>query len=173
MITMPGSAVGDQILTLTGQKAAYIAGARWVIPAGLMMQSDAERAFEARGQRIRLLHRGDLGAAVALLHIDVGDFDARYDTPDSVPTVVVSLRATLTRPGGGFIAEQTFTTREPAAENRVAPIVAAFDKAVTDVLGQVVDWTEANAPAAAPATTTQVVSSPSTSTRSIDGPAPH
>ena len=178
-ITMPAAAVGDQILTLTGQEAAYIAGVRWVVPAGLMIQSDAERAFEARGQRIRLIHRGDVGAAVALLHVDVGDFEARYDSPGGVPTVVVSLRATLTRPGGALIAEQTFTARQPAADNRVAPIAASFDKAVTDVLAQVVDWTDANAPAAPPRpeTTTQTVSSAatsiSTSTSSTTGETPH
>jgi len=145
-ITMPAPAVGDQILSLTGQQAAYIAGARWIVPAGLMMQGDAERAFEARGQRVQLLHRGDIGGAAALLRLDVGDFSAHYDTPGAAPTVVVSLRASLTRPGGVLIAEQTFTARQPAADNRIAPIVAAYDKAVTDVLDQVVAWTDANAP---------------------------
>jgi cholesterol transport system auxiliary component len=145
---MPSAAVGDQILSLTGQQAAYIAGARWIVPAGLMMQGDAEQAFEARSQRVRLLHRGDVGAAAALLRLDVGDFAARYATPGAAPTVVVSLRASLTRPGGVLIAEQTFTAREPAAENRIAPIVAAYDKAVIEVLDQVVAWTDAKAPAA-------------------------
>jgi len=60
--------------------------------------------------------------------------------------VVVSLRASLTRPGGALIAAQTFTARQPAADNRVGPIVAAYDKAVIEVLGQVVAWTEGNAP---------------------------
>jgi len=147
-ITMPAAAVGDQILTVTGQDVAYIAGARWVVPAGLMIQGDAQRAFEARGQRVRLLHRGDFGGAVAQLHLDVGDFEARYEAPGAAPTVVVSLRATLTRPTGALIAEQTFTARQPAAENRIALIAAAYDKAVIDVLGQVVAWTDANAPAA-------------------------
>ncbi len=144
--TMPAAAVGDQILTVTGQDVAYIAGARWVVPAGAMIQGDAERAFEAKGRRVRLLHRGDVGGAVALLHLDVGDFEARYDTPGAAPTVVVSLRASLTRPGGALIAAQTFTARQPAADNRVGPIVAAYDKAVIEVLGQVVAWTEGNAP---------------------------
>jgi cholesterol transport system auxiliary component len=147
-ITMPAAAVGDQILTLTGQDVAYVAGARWVVPAGLMLQGDVERAFEARGQHVRLLHRGDFGGAAAVLRLDVGDFEARYDTPGVAPTVVVSLRATLTRPSGVVIAAQTFTARQPAAENRIAPIVAAYDKAVIDVLSQVVAWSDANAPGA-------------------------
>jgi len=151
-ITMPAAALGDQILTVTGQDVAYVAGARWVVPAGAMIQGDAERAFEARGQRVRLLHRGDFGGAAAVLRLDVGDFEAHYQTPDAAPTVVVSLRASLTRPGGALIADQTFTARQPAAENRITSIVAAYDKAVIDVLGQVVAWTDANAPAAATAT---------------------
>jgi cholesterol transport system auxiliary component len=149
-ITMPAAAVGDQVLTVTGQDVAYMAGARWVVPAGLMIQGDAERAFEARGQRVRLLHRGDLGGAAAVLRLDVGDFEARYETPGAAPTVVVSLRASLTRPGGALLAAQTFTARQPAAENRIAPIVAAYDTAVIDVLSQVVAWTDASAPVAPP-----------------------
>jgi len=175
-ITMPSAAVGDQILSFTGQEAAYIAGARWVVPAGLMMQGDAERAFEAKGQRIRLLHRGDIGAAVALLRLDVGDFAARYSVPGAAPTVVVSLNASLTRPGGALIAAQTFTAREPAVDNRIAPIVAAYDKATTDVLDQVVDWTNANAPVAPIAqmqTTTQTVSNTSTTSVSTTSQAQH
>jgi cholesterol transport system auxiliary component len=148
-VTMPAAAVGDQILAITGQDVAYIGGARWVVPAGLMIQGDAERAFEARGQRVRLLHRGDFAGAAAILRLDVGDFEARYAAPGEAPTVVVSLRATLTRPGGALIADQTFTARKPAAENRIAAIVAAYDKATIDVLGQVVVWTDANAPEAA------------------------
>lgn len=119
------------------------------------MQGDAERAFEGKGQRVRLLHRGDIGAAAALLRLDVGDFSARYDTPGAAPTVVVSLRASLTRPGGVLIAEQTFTARQPAADNRIAPIVAAYDKAVIEVLDRVVAWTDANAPGAPTAQTQQ------------------
>jgi cholesterol transport system auxiliary component len=146
-ITMPAATLGDQILTVTGQDAAYLAGARWVVPASAMIQGDVERAFEARGQRVHLLHRGDFGGAVALLRLDVGDFEARYATPGAAPTVVVSLRASLTRPGGALIAAETFTAREPAAENRIAPIVAAYDKATIQVLNEVVDWTGAKAPA--------------------------
>ncbi len=174
-IAMPAAAVGDQMLSVTGQQAAYIGGARWVVPAGLMIQGDAERAFEAQGQRVRLLHRGDIGAAAALLRLDVGDFAARYDAPGAVPTVIVSVRASLTRPGGALIAEQTLTARQPAADNRIAPIVAAYDKAVIDVLDQVVAWTDANAPAAAPEprATTQTVSTTSTSSVSTTTQAPH
>jgi cholesterol transport system auxiliary component len=158
-VTMPAAAVGDQILTVTGQDVAYIAGARWVVPAGLMVQGDAERAFEAKGQRVRLLHRGDLGGAAAVLRLDVGDFEARYATPGAAPTIVVSLRASLTRPDGALIAAQTFTARQPAAENRIVSIASAYDKAVIDVLDQVVAWTDAHAPAA-PAEPTAVTTPP-------------
>ncbi len=175
-ITMPPASVGDQILTVTGQDVAYIAGARWVVPAGVMIQGDIERAFEARGQRVRLLQRGDFGGAAAVLRLTVGNFDARYDTPGAAPIVEISLRASLTRISGALIAAQTFTAHQPAADNRIAPIAAAYDKAVIDVLGQVVAWTDANAPSApqdAPATTTQTVSNTSTSTVTTNTSVPH
>jgi cholesterol transport system auxiliary component len=140
-----------------------------------MIQGDAERAFETQGKHVRILHRGDVGAAVAVLRLDVGDFEARYETPGAAPNVVVSLRANLTRPGGALIAGQTFTSRQPASDNRIAPIVAAYDRAVIDVLTQVVAWSDANAPAAehGPTTTTQTVSTQSTSTESTTVQAPH
>jgi cholesterol transport system auxiliary component len=113
-----------------------------------MLQGDVDRAFEARSRRVQLLDRGDLGGAGSVLRLDFGDFEARYDAPDAAPTVVVSLRANLARPGGAPIASHTFTVRQPAEQNRIGPIAAAYDKAVIDALNQVVDWTDANAPAA-------------------------
>ncbi len=146
-VTLPRAALGDGILTARGDQAAYIAGARWLTPAVLMFQEDVQNAFAARATRVRLIDRGQLGAATALLRLDVTEFDARYDpAAGGPPTVVVSLRATLTRADGRELVQQVFTERRPAAQDRVSAIVSAYDAAVQGVMAQAVDWTQAQTP---------------------------
>ena len=145
-VSFPRAALGDEVLTTRGDQAAYIAGARWLTPAVLMFQEAAERAFQARSSRVRLIGRGELGAASALLRLDVDKFEARYPPLGGPPTVRVSLRATLARADGRTLLQQAFVAREPAAEDRVSAIVAAYDAAVTRVLAQAVDWTNAQTP---------------------------
>ncbi|WP_174300105.1 ABC-type transport auxiliary lipoprotein family protein [Caulobacter sp. S45] len=146
-VTLPRAALGDGILTARGDEAAYIAGARWLTPAVLMFQEDVQNAFATRATTVRLIDRGQLGAATALLRLDVTEFDARYDpTAGGAPTVVVSLRATLTRADGRQLLQQVFTERRPAAQDRVSAIVQAYDAAVQGVMAQAVDWTQAHTP---------------------------
>ena len=143
-VSLPRAATGDAILTTRGEEAAYLAGARWLSPAALMWQEDAEQAFAAQAQRVRLVARSELGAASVLLRLDVAEFDARYDPAGAgPPVVVVSLRATLARPDAGRLVQQGFTVRRAASQDRVSAIVSAYDQAVQDALAQVVGWTDA------------------------------
>ena len=80
------------------------------------------------------------------LDIDIRAFEARYDAPGAVPTVVVTARARLlTLPDRTVAAERTFTVQQPAAANRVSAIVEAFDIATRDLNTQIVDWTDSSA----------------------------
>ncbi len=148
-VTLPRAALGDGILTARGDEAAYVAGARWLTPAVLMFQEDVQNAFAARATSVRLIDRSQLDAATALLRLDVTEFDARYDAAavgSEPPTVVVSLRATLTRADGRELVQQVFTVRAPASQDRVSAIVQAYDAAVQGVMNQAVDWTQAQTP---------------------------
>ncbi len=146
-VSLPRESVGDGILTVTGEQAGYIGGARWVAPASLMFQEDVERAFETRAQRTRLLDRGQLGVSDAVMRVDVSRFEARYDNGASAaPTAVVTVRITLTAADGRQAVQRVFSHREPASENRIGPIVNAYDKAVDEALAEVVDWVDATAP---------------------------
>ncbi len=170
-VSFPRAATGDGLLTLRGQEAAYIGGARWLTPAVLMFQEDAEQAFAARARGVRLVARSELGAASALLRLDVGEFDARYDARfPGPPVVVVSLRATLARADGRALVQQGFTARRPASEDRASAIVAAYDLAVQDVLAQVVDWTDGRARSLVADTPTPSADAP-LSLRAIPGPS--
>jgi cholesterol transport system auxiliary component len=169
-VTLPRGALGDGILTVNGGQAAYIAEARWLSPAVLMFQEDVARTFEVRAQRTRILDRGQLSLADALLRLDVSHFEVRYDGSPA-PAVLVVVRASLTGSDGHEAVQRVFTHREPAGDNRVALLVAAYDKAVDETLDEIVDWTDATAPglrapAAVQTTTTTTQSNTTTQTRS-------
>lgn len=136
-----GEAADDRILTVTGGKAAYIAESRWVAPAEILFNEAVANAFDA--SPIRLIARGQFGRPAYALRTDVRTFEARYDSgPNAAPTVVVRLHAALTKADTSSVGEQDFEARVPAADNRVGEIVAAYNKAVADVVGKLVAWTE-------------------------------
>lgn len=141
-----GEASDDRILTVSGGKAAYIARSRWVAPADVLFNEAVANAFDA--SPVRLIARGQQGRFAYALRIDVRNFETRYDSgPDAAPTVVVRVHAALTRSDQSNVGESDFEARAPAGANRVGEIVAAYDKAVGEVVGKLVAWTEATATA--------------------------
>jgi len=144
-VQFPEAVEGDKILGVTGTETAYIKGARWVSPASDLYMESLENAFAAQATRVRLIGPRELIRGERSLDIDVRAFEARYDAPGAVPTVVVTARARLLAlPDRTVAAERTFTVQQPAAANRVSAIVEAFDIAARDLNTQIVDWTDAN-----------------------------
>ena len=137
---------GDKLLGVTGTETAYIAGARWVSPAADLYMESLENAFAAQATRVRLIGPRELTKSTRSLDIDMQAFEARYAAPGAVPTVVLTARARmLVLPERTVAAERVFTVEQPAGENRVSAIVAAFDIATRDLNTQIVGWTEASA----------------------------
>jgi len=140
-------AASDTILTVTGDQAAYIAGSRWVTSASSLFEAAVTRAFDADGGPARLIPHGEAVRPDYALKLDVRRFEARYDAgQQSPPTVVVELYAGLVRRAGDGAtapAERIFQASVPASENRAGAIAAAFDSAVTKVLGEMVVWVDA------------------------------
>jgi cholesterol transport system auxiliary component len=141
--TLPAD--GDRILTTDGHDVAYIADARWAGPASVLFDEAEARAFEAAGGPARLIRRGDVASGVLSLRLEVESFEARYAGSDKVaPTVVVEVRGVLVRMSDRkVLGDHSFESHKPATDNRVGAIVQAFDAATSDVLGQVVTWTNA------------------------------
>lgn len=144
LIEFPEAAETDRLLGVTGNQAAYIAGARWVTPAPALYSDSLETAFAGQAQRVRLIGGREGVRGDQTLDIDVQSFEARYDAPGSAPTVVVAARARLMR-DREILAEQTFTVRQPATENRLETIVQAFETATRDLNSQIVGWVDTNA----------------------------
>lgn len=138
---------GDRLLTITNGKAAYIAETRWVAPATVLWDQALVAAFDADPGHVRLVSRGEPVSAAYILRLDVRNFETHYDRGEkAAPEVVVRARgAIMTGAGGGVAAERIFEKRVRAADNRVSAIVPAYDKAVADILAEIVAWTGENA----------------------------
>jgi cholesterol transport system auxiliary component len=157
-IEFPQATGDDRILGVTGLETAYIGGARWVSPASTLFDDSLKAAFANRADRIRVLGRREPGVPPLVLQVTVTAFEARYAAPGAVPDVVITAQAQLrstperraasvgsVRPEEGRSVERVFTVTQPATENRVSAIVAAFDTATRDINTQIADWTIASA----------------------------
>ena len=138
----------DRILGVTGTEAAYIAGARWVSSADILFSDSLESAFAAQATRVRLVGPRELTRASQALDIDVRTFEARYASPGAAPVATIIARVRLLNAQERSVtAERVFTVEQPASENRVGPIVSAFDAATRELNSQIVTWTDQNAQA--------------------------
>lgn len=145
-VEFPEAVEGDKLLGVTGTETAYIAGARWVSPATDLYMESIENAFAAQATRVRLIGPRELTRGQRSLDIDIRSFEARYDAPGAIPTIVVAARARLLAlPERTVVAERVFTVEQRPDENRVSAIVNAFDVATRDLNTQIVAWTDANA----------------------------
>lgn len=159
-IDFPEASKGDRILGVTGTEAAYIKGARWISPAEVLFNDGLEAAFAAQPDTVRLIGRREVGASARVLSLDVTTFEARYDVAGSVPTVVITVRARMViLPERSVTSEKVFTISQPATENRVSAIVAAFDVATRDLDTQIVDWTATEAGVSTPTSARPTVGS--------------
>lgn len=152
-IEFPEATGDDRILGVTGTETAYIGGARWVSPAATLFDDSLKAAFANRADQIRVLGRREPGTPPLVLQVSVTTFEARYAAPGATPDVVITARAQLRstperqaggaaiRPEQGRSVERVFTVTQPAGENRVSAIVAAFDTATRDINTQIADWT--------------------------------
>lgn len=134
---------GDRILTISGEKAAYVAGVRWVAPADVLFQQSVEHAFEAKGGPVRLVQRGAPSSTQYVLRMDVRNFETRYDAgPKAAPTVLIRVHAMLVRDRDRqLVSAEVFEATAKAQDNRVSAIVEAYDEALAQVLEKAVAWT--------------------------------
>ena len=138
---------GDQLMTVTAGKIAYVAETRWAAPATVLWDAAVLSAFDADPGRARLISRGEAGKIDYVLRLDVRNFETRYDRgPKAAPDIIVRVRASLTNGiNRSLTDERVFESRITATDNRVSAIIPAYDKAVAEVLKEIVDWTNTQA----------------------------
>ena len=144
-VGFPVAAAADRILTVDGERVAYVAGGRWVTAAATLFEAAVVQTFDTRGGPAHLLARGELAPAALVLKLDVRRFEARYEQgAGAAPTVLVEVFAALDDPADATQHRQhIFIERVPATDNRMEPIVAAYDQAVGKTCAEVADWVNA------------------------------
>jgi cholesterol transport system auxiliary component len=131
----------DRIAVLyPDRRLDYFAGARWSGPLDEVMHDLALQVFRTRLNMRNVRTDASAFGSGYWLEFDVVDFQAEYATKDGggAPTVHVRLIARVgssadRRVLGRFEAD----ARQPAADNRLGPIVEAYNQAANTALGQI------------------------------------
>jgi cholesterol transport system auxiliary component len=143
-VLKPRVAVGlddDRIAVLyPDRRLDYFAGARWSGPLDEVIHDLALQVFRARVNMRNVHADASVFGSGYWLEIDVVDFQAEYATVDGggAPTVHVRLIARVgssadRRVLGRFEAD----ARQPAADNRLGPIVEAYNQAANTALARI------------------------------------
>jgi len=130
--------------------AGAVIGALPIVAIFLILQRQLIAAFDGSG-RILSVDRDTSGLeADFVLQTEVRDFQARYETPDGAPQIVVNIQAKVARmPQREIAANLNATQQVTAAANDIDSIVVAFNQAAGAAIGQIVSGTLAMAGPAA------------------------
>lgn len=129
----------------------YYANATWPDRLPDVVQTALLAGFEASGRIGAVSRDSDALHADYELSTDLRDFEARYATPDGVPTVAVTIIAHMANARSRAItANLTVALTQVASANSVEAVVQAFDAALGKAVDQITQWALALPP---PATT--------------------
>lgn len=119
----------------------YYANAVWPDHLTALVQTALLSGFEASGRIDSVSREEDTLHADYVLLTDLRDFEARYATQDSVPTVTVRIVAHMAEARSRRIASSlTVSLDEPASANSVDAVVQALDGALSKAVAQIVPW---------------------------------
>lgn len=129
-LVAPGLDTAEIALTRDGQRLDYYAASRWAAPLPELVQSLAVEALRASGKFRSVQPDGSAFAADLVLQLEIRRFQAVY-SGDGPPTVQVQLLATIGRRNErAILATVDANGAVTAADNRMQPVVAAFQSAV-------------------------------------------
>ena len=129
-------------LTRSSTTMDYYANAAWTDRVTLLLLRQLIQAFDSSG-RIVSVDRDTSGLeADYLLQTEIREFQARYDTPDGAPQIVVTIQAKVARmPQRDIATSISVTQQAPAAGNDMNSIVVAFNQATSAAIAQIVTGT--------------------------------
>lgn len=142
---------GDRLLTRQGDQAAYVADARWTMPASLMFEESLANAFMRGSGDARLISAKDPVSAKLILRLDVRALEVRYSEGSRrSPLAAVIISGLLADADKRTIVSQSaFDCQVRAKSNRVQSLVSAMNDALFDCQTKVVAWTDQTAAGAA------------------------
>src|ERR1700744_5678453 len=129
-------------LTQPDNSVDYYAGSAWTDHLPKLVQDALVEGFENSGRIAAVSSDSDGFHADYILQAQIRDFEARYSTPDGVPTVWVRIESKLAPSRGREIVSSLNSIHQVAATaNSVPAVVQAFNDAMGAVLSDVVKWT--------------------------------
>jgi cholesterol transport system auxiliary component len=134
-------------LSRTPNTMDYFANAAWSDRVPVLVQRLLIQTFDA-SNRIVAVDRDTTGLENDyVLQTEIRDFEARYDTPDGAPRIVVGIQAKIARmPQRQIVASLNATQQAQAAGNNLDSIVSAFNQATAAAVAQIANWTLNAAP---------------------------
>ena len=115
-------------------------GASWARTPGEMLQSTVLRALEDSGKIASVARQGTGVAADYRLVLDLRRFEADY-AGNAVPAATIEFNAKLIHGvDQAIVASRTFLQTQPATGTDVPQVVAAFDRALGNVSGELAAW---------------------------------
>jgi len=149
----PRALAGDQIVIKQPDGTlAYAANVRWVDPIPGLIQDATVSAFEEGPSWLRAARPRDGVAPAYELALEVRRFEAAYRSgADAAPTVDVAISARLVRTRGReLVAVSRFDAERRSGGNRTGAIVDAFNSAMGEVNGALLEWAAAEIAQAGP-----------------------
>jgi cholesterol transport system auxiliary component len=119
----------------------YFADAAWADRTPMMIQGLLVESFENSG-RIQAVGRdsGDVRAD-SLLQTELRNFEARYDSPDQPPQIIIRIGVKLIKvPDRRMVGTMNAEGQGKADRNDITSIVTAFNDTLGPVLRQIVEW---------------------------------
>ncbi len=144
-VALPNAALSLDTARIALQRTAdtmdYYANSAWQDRAPLLVRRAIIEGFEESGKIAAVASDTEGVRADYTLQSDLRAFEARYDTPDGAPEVVVDIAARLLQtPGRKITASLMVRKTARASANSVPAVVAAFDRALAEAVEQIVAW---------------------------------
>jgi cholesterol transport system auxiliary component len=125
-----------------GATLDYFADARWTDAVPLLVQAKLVEAFEKSARIPAVAATSDAVRADYVIETTLRDFEARYDSQNGAPTIVVDIVVHLVTAGrNDVIATHDFHQEAPAARNDIPSVVAAFNQAAGAAFEEIAGWT--------------------------------
>lgn len=126
----PGLETAHIMLVQSNHRMNFYNGSRWAAAVPELVESLAVETLRGSGDWSSVQDSSSLFPSEYLLSITVQRFEADYTAEGATPVVHVVLQCTVgRREGRDVIATFTASGEEPAAENRLGVVVAAFETA--------------------------------------------
>lgn len=147
--TAPGAIATDRILVKPNRiQAQYLAGARWIDTAPVLIQTLLLQSLESAGG-FRLVGRQAMGLMPDYtLMTEIRDFQAEAPPSNDGRDLIVRVGLTLTlirESDRSIVATKRVESVVAASSATAVPIVSAFDAAVSSALIEVISWVAASA----------------------------